>query len=314
MSEEAPKSPIEVTEVTPQPEPQTEFIGQRAPEPQEQPPAGINLDSKVTVDGQDFTVAELLESRKQVQNLSEYRDHASKLMRGEGVTMDERESSVRWIMTAEGYQPEQIEEYVNIMRDAGNPQPEPQAEAPAPQNNEQYARLEQQMAQQQQALRNQELSNLRRDLEEAVNTTVVSSSEINSLISAAKRLGGDDNANASSAALRQDLERETVAEVKRMRAAGVTVDSRTFQNAAQKAASAVSQRYRAVIGDPNLVMRAPETDSGQDALVSKKPPVTPTYEPGKDDFGTAQHKARKFAEDSLNQLASEIAQGGNSRI
>ena len=302
MSEEAPKSPIEVTEVTPQPEPQTEFIGQRAPEPQEQPPAGINLDSKVTVDGQDFTVAELLESRKQVQNLSEYRDHASKLMRGEGVTMDERESSVRWIMTAEGYQPEQIEEYVNIMRDAGNPQPEPQAEAPAPQNNEQYARLEQQMAQHQQALRNQELSNLRRDLEDAVNTTVVSSSEIN------------DNANASSAALRQDLERETVAEVKRMRAAGVTVDSRTFQNAAQKAASAVSQRYRAVIGDPNLVMRAPETDSGQDALVSKKPPVTPTYEPGKDDFGTAQHKARKFAEDSLNQLAAEIAQGGNSRI
>ncbi len=46
-------------------------------------------------------------------------------MRGEGVTMDERESSVRWIMTAEGYQPEQIEEYVNIMRDAGNPQPNP---------------------------------------------------------------------------------------------------------------------------------------------------------------------------------------------
>ena len=309
---------------TPTPEPQQA----ETPEvQQEETPANdspaINLDSKISVDGQDVSVNELLKAKQDNEFLLEYQKHASKLMRSEGVPTEEREQSVRWVMTAEGYTPEQINEYVGYMKNMGQeqqpapeqPQAEQQQQQPENQHDDTKTReMEERMAQQEHALRQQQGAQMRRNLESSVDQTMGSSNDIQSLVDAAKRLGGDDNATSSKAALRADLERETVSELKRMRASGVNVDDRSFAEAANKAAEVVANRYRAVIGDPNLVRRAPETDSGQDTFVSNKPIETPQFQKGQDTFASAQDKVRKFTEDSLNKLASEIDSGGKSRI
>lgn len=318
MTDEVPQ----VENPTPEPQ-QTE-----TPEvQQEETPANdspaINLDSKISVDGEDVSVNDLLKAKQDNEFLLEYQKHASKLMRSEGVPAEEREQSVRWVMTAEGYTPEQINEYVGYMKNMGQeqqpapeqPQAEPQQQQPENQHDDTRAReMEERMAQQEHALRQQQVAQMRRNLDSSVEQTMGSSTDIQSLVDAAKRLGGDDNASSSRAALRADLERETVSELKRMRASGVNVDDRSFAEAANKAAEVVANRYRAVIGDPNLVRRAPETDSGQDTFVSNKPIETPQFQKGKDTFITAQDKVRKFTEDSLNKLASEVDSGGKSRI
>jgi hypothetical protein len=318
MTDEVPQ----VENPTPEPQ-QTE-----TPEvQQEETPANdspaINLDSKISVDGEDVSVNDLLKAKQDNEFLLEYQKHASKLMRSEGVPAEEREQSVRWVMTAEGYTPEQINEYVGYMKNMGQeqqpapeqPQAEPQQQQPENQHDDTRAReMEERMAQQEHALRQQQVAQMRRNLDSSVEQTMGSSTDIQSLVDAAKRLGGDDNASSSRAALRADLERETVSELKRMRASGVNVDDRSFAEAANKAAEVVANRYRAVIGDPNLVRRAPETDSGQDTFVSNKPIETPEFQKGKDTFITAQDKVRKFTEDSLNKLASEVDSGGKSRI
>ena len=310
---------------TPVPEPQQTDTPEA---PQAETPASdspaINLDSKISVDGQDVSVNDLLKAKQDNEFLIEYQKHASKLMRSEGVPSDEREQSVRWVMTAEGYTPEQINEYVGYMNQMGQeqqPAPEqpqaeqPQAQQPENQHDDTKTReMEERMAQQEHALRQQQVAQMRRNLDSSVEQTMGSSTDIQSLVDAAKRLGGDDNASSSRAALRADLERETVSELKRMRASGVNVDDRSFAEAANKAAEVVANRYRAVIGDPNLVRRAPETDSGQDTFVSNKPIETPQFQKGQDTFATAQDKVRKFTEDSLNKLASEVDSGGKSRI
>ena len=318
MTDEVPQ----VENPVPEPQqPDTPEAPQAENAPTDSP--ALNLDSKISVDGQEVTVNQLLQSRKENEYLMEYQKHASKLMRADGVSAEDREQSVRWVMTAEGYNPEQIEEYVGLMSQMQQQPEQPSPEQPAaeqqqqPENQHDDTRareMEERMAQQEQALRQQQVAQMRRNLDSAVEQTMGSSEQISSLVDAAKRLGGDDNATSSRAALRADLERETVTELKRMRASGVNVDDRSFAEAANKAAEMVANRYRAVIGDPNLVRRAPETDSGQDTFVSNKPIETPEFQKGKDTFITAQDKVRKFTEDSLNKLATEIDSGGKSRI
>ena len=318
MTDEVPQ----VENPVPEPQQSSAPEAPQAETPPTDSPA-INLDSKISVDGQDVSVNDLLKAKQDNEFLTEYQRHASKLMRSEGVPSEEREQSVRWVMTAEGYTPEQINEYVGYMGQMGQeqqpapeqPQAEQQTQQPENQHDDTRAReMEERLAQQEHALRQQQVSQMRRNLDSAVEQTMGSSNDISSLVDAAKRLGGDDNATSSRAALRADLERETVTELKRMRASGVNVDDRAFAEAANKAAEMVANRYRAVIGDPNLVRRAPETDSRQDQFVSNKPIEIPEFQIGKDNFASAQSKVRTFTEDSLNKLASEIDSGGKSRI
>lgn len=283
--------------------------------PTETPSPTLDLDQTIQVNGEQVSIQDLLAARQRATELEEYRKHASEIMRGEG-GMASKEESTRYIMTKEGYTPDQIEEYVQAskqyeqqMQQPTDPQPQAQEPTPA---DDRVASLEQRLSHTEQLATQQKLDAMKATLKAGVDQAAASQ-PIRTILEASKRINGDKDLAQTELMLKQDIERETLALLKRERAATGKIADDSFARAATQAAESVSTRYRAVIGDPNTLGRAPETGTGPDLLYQKQPVEDPKYVAGENP-GQVYDKARNFAEQSLLNIAADVSSGGETKL
>ena len=284
-----------------------------APEPQASAPAPtpeINLDSKITFDGQEVSISALIEQNREVGRLREYRENATSLMQGETIPVERREKAMRYLLSQEGYAPDQIDEYIQASR--GVPMEQP-AQDPQPQQHEMSAeeKLRISEIENRQAQLNVEM--MKRDLDASIERTMESNPRIKSLIGKSKELVGDEGLDARVEAIRDEVRRATMDSMRNRKSRGERFDNSWFIQETDKAADAVFERIRSVIGDPDKIQRAPETASDADSFVNKPPVAEPTFEKG-DNMGTATTKSHDWTTDTLARLAEDVSQGGESRL
>ncbi len=289
----------------------TDYTPTEETAPAESP--SLNLDQTIQVNGEQVSVQDLLAAREKANELEEYRRHASHIMRSEG-GFAEKEESTRYIMSQEGYSPDQIEEYIQAskqyetqVQQSNQPQQNSQ-----PQPDDRVTQLEQRLGQAEEQAAKQKLEQMRGQLKSGVDQ-VAASEPIQQILEASKRINGDTDVEKTATLLKQDIERETLTLLKRERAAKGSISDDSFAKAAQQAAESVSNRYRAVIGDPNSLGRAPQTGMTPDLLYQKKPVEDPKYTAGENP-GQVYDKARNFAEQSLLNIAADLSSGGESKL
>jgi hypothetical protein len=307
MSEEV-TTPTEATpEPTPQEAPQTEAPQAEAPK-EEAAPKGPSTE-------------EFENQAKELELLREYRRAAGNLMKAQDAEMtEEKESDMRFVMAYEGFDDHQINEQINNMKQAQQNQgvvpyegtPEQNAQ-PQPQNDPRVEDVERRMAQVEERERTMRLEQLQNKLNAAV-SQVQTGGEIDKISSSFKRIHGDEGHDERMNVIGEDIHREMVSHLRKIRSAGGSVTDDAIRQASESAAETVAKRYRTVIGDPNKLGRAPETASGQTQFYQKKPIDVPSFQPGKDSAGSVYDKARKFAEDTLLDIAADTSAGGNTKL
>ena len=295
-----------------------ENIESQVPEPQatEAPapaPAEVNLDSKITFDGKEVSVSELIEQNREVDRLREYRENATALMQGDNVPTEKREQAMRYLLAQEGYASSQIEEYIQATREASMPPQENQIpENPQqPQQMSQEDRLRMAELESRQARLNVEM--MKRDLDTAVENTMAHNPRIRALVNKSKELNGDEGADSRIDSIREEVRRATMDQMRQRKSSGERFDNTWFNQETEKAADAVYERIRSVIGDPDKIQRAPETASDADSFVNTPPVAAPNFEKG-DNMGSAQTKSHDWTVDALSRLAQDASDGGETKL
>lgn len=277
----------------------------------EQSPASINLDSKITFEGKEVSVGDLIKENQRISGLEEYQQNARTLMAGEQSSLDQRESAMRYLLSKEGYSPDQIETHIQTARGMmDTPETPQESPAPGPQPNPQDEARIRQMEDQQNRMN---VDMLRRDLDTAVQGVMGSNDKIKTLIEKSKQLAGDEGLEGRISNIRDEVKRATMDNLRARKSRGERFDNSWFNQETNKAADAVYERIRSVIGDPDKIQRAPETASDADSFVNKPPVAEPTFEKG-DNPGTALNKSHDWTVDTLSRLADDVSQGGESRL
>tara|TARA_R100000664_G_C2744931_1_gene132846 strand:+ start:664 stop:1590 length:927 start_codon:yes stop_codon:yes gene_type:complete len=281
----------------------------------------VDINSTVRVGDTEVPISELVSGYQKVAGLEKYKENASRLVRGGAMSPDERIASMKYILETEGYTPAQIEAQVRASQEVYDeayddegyeePMPEPN-EAPAPPPNiDQEARAEIDRVRHQ---NNQMMvENLKRDLNESMTKTMGSNANIRTLLDKSKQLAGEEGFDERAANIRSEVQRIAMEGMRTRRNRGESFDKSWFDQETTKAADAVYQRIRSVIGDPDKIQRAPETASDLEQFISKPPVAAPTFEKG-DNMGSATDKARDFTVDTLSRIANDLSAGGESRI
>tara|TARA_Y100001963_G_scaffold150565_1_gene231887 strand:- start:7662 stop:8582 length:921 start_codon:yes stop_codon:yes gene_type:complete len=287
---------------------------QEAPEAAPAAP-NLNLDATVQVDGTEVTVGQLIDVAKQAAGVHEYNQHASKLMQQNASDQD-KETAVRYLMSAEGYQPDQIDEYVASLKNeqvqVETPTQETmeQPQMPDPLSNENKQRLE--SLEQNQRRMNADF--LRQNLNETIDRVMESNPKIRTLLDKGQEMNPESNVDERRSSLRSQIERTLMDNVRTRKGRGENFNLSWFSDEASKAADNIYNRISTVIGDPNKIGRAPETASGVESFFANKKPVeAPEFQPG-DNLGNADSKAREYNVDTLGRLAQDLSTGDGSKL
>jgi len=310
-----------------QEQPTQETAAAPTPETQEQatPTPSMDLNSTVEVNGKQVPVSELISQAGQVDELKSFRSAASALMKGDTLPPVERENAMRHLLSAEGYSPAQIENYIVDSRELYEPSgeeryeermdyPENEAQAPAPApapNVDEGAR--QQLEDMQRQNNQMQVDMLKTNLTNAMDKTMASNASIHTLMGKSKELAGEEGYASRVQGIKDEVQRIALDSMRQRRSRGEKFDKAWFDEETNKAADTVYQRIRSVIGDPDKIQRAPETASDAERFISKPPVATPQYEAG-DNMGTVTDKSHDFTVDALSRLSADLGLGGDSKI
>lgn len=286
-----------------------------------------SIDQEITLsDGTTLPLHEILRRAEAADGLAAYKEHAGALLRGQEDPVA-REASVRHVMSEEGYTPEQIEDYVMQLREESN-QPtggsqgmEPGMEAPTPsgvfgENDFQspqpsYDDLRRRVDEMEGRQNQTNVEQMRVRLDQEVSKTLDGHHGLRILLEKSQVLNGEGDEARKYIA--EELERQTMDFLRVRKARGEAFNPGWFAEESAKAAEAVFKKYRSVIGDPDKLQRAPETESGQESLLRKPPLPPPTYERG-DGRAGADEKAHDYTVDVLSRLAMGLEGGGDSKV
>ena len=185
-----------------------------------------------------------------------------------------------------------------------------------PMENNNYEQLIAQQQEEIQRLRmNQErlsTDQLKDKLTESIDQVYSSNPKLKSLLTAMNRLGGEDADGSKAAVIKREIEKEAMNLLNHRKNQGGKFDFSWFNEETNKAAEAVVNKFRTVIGDPDQIMKAPETATEQSVLLSSKPVETPSYQKG-DTMSHADTKLNNWTNDVLNRLVQEDSAGGKSK-
>ena len=308
-----------------QEQPTQEMAAAPTPETQEQPVAtpSVDLNATVEVNGKQVPVSELITQASQVDELKSFRSAASALMKGDTLPTEERENAMRHLLSAEGYSPAQIENYIADSREYYEPageeryeetmdRPENQAHAPAPTPNvDEGAR--QQLEEMQRQNNQMQVDMLKTNLANAMDKTMASNPSIHTLMGKSKELAGEEGYESRVQGIKEEVQRIALDSMRQRRSRGEKFDKSWFDEETNKAADTVYQRIRSVIGDPDKIQRAPETASDAERFISKPPMAKPQYEMG-DNMGTVSDKSHDYTVDALSRLSADLGLGGENKI
>lgn len=281
------------------------------PDPESNPTSTPVLDLAQTVslsDGRRVTLGDLLKVQEEVESLREYRDLARKIVTNDGTIDEDYEIAARHIMYDAGFEPDQIDEWVEAQKQAargGGVVPFEDEEYMSD-TNRQQAPTDDGLRREIEALK-AELREVRsraegtdvRTLEQALSEKVsgaVSSEELARVLDRINDLGGDPEARKKFA--QDEIRRITLENIKRRRSSGAQFNPQWFDEETQKAAKEVADKFRTVIGDPDKLRRAPETDAGQDWLIPRGPVKDPDL-PKNADISQRISEAQRFGTEKL---------------
>jgi hypothetical protein len=253
---------------TPTPETPPSPAPTPSPEPTPEGVRELGTEERVKVAGTELTGAELASRLSEVEEGRKYREHARRLMTAdESLPWPQREESMRFIMASEGWDADSIDQYISASREyAEDPKmqtpSDPTAQPPpAPQGSggDNQAEWEGRMAAMEQRVNQYELEDMRRGLDQAVAGQLDSHEKIRVLLNKMKDLQGSEGLDQGRKNLQADIERQTLDLMRHRKAKGERFEARWFAEEASRAADAVFERFRSVIGDPDKIQRAPDT-------------------------------------------------------
>lgn len=300
----------------------------------------MDLDPQTTItleDGTEITVADLIQSHKDLKDAIEINDTLQKDLEEVGtlfqadVPQDRKETAVRNVLINLGYEDEQIDQYIQATRariqesqpaDEGDTEDEiEEIEIPdeAFQDteisggdeedtmaDEQAEELRAQIEAQRAELHKMRVRELRETLNSNLERVLKTNPELQKLLETSRSLRGDEGVKQAEQALRSQLERQALERMQARRAASGTFEDAWMAEEVDKATEPVLGTFRSVIGDIDKLGRSSETVTGLDAqeILRSKPAPDPEYKPGAT-ISDIESQVKSFASDTIKRaLAS----------
>lgn len=272
-------------------------------------PAPLNLDQKIQVGGQEYSLQELAESRQQLEAMEAYASGLESFREATGRLMNpETDSAVkkrdaRQILLDMNYSPEQVDEWVKVYDEAEQapmteeqPSTPPVAEDPRTNElNQQVLKMRAQMLQQ--------------NLENSLSTSIESDSDGKVLLEWMQNNREGADLTEAKNSLAEKVKAQTLENLRNRRNHAGSFDDSWVGEEVKKAANKVAKDMLTVIGDPSKIGRVPET-AGQTETLHRKDPVKVPDTKGKT-FGEVEAQLRDWTSDQLLRSLSDT--GGESK-
>ena len=278
----------------------------------------INLDRTVRVGGEDIPVSELVQAREDLEfmrndysKLVQFRDATSKVMR-QDIDPGVKEQAAREVLTGMGYKGDQIDEYVSEWMQSQ--QQEQQGNQGMSNNNSAEDSSAEQVAnaiikaQNQAEQTSQEMNRMRAEqLNSRMNAQIMMGLDYNkeatTMLNKLEEINGKEASSSAKAAFERDIREQSLNNLRARRSAAGTFEEAWVSEETARATDQVLAKYRSVIGDPNKLGRAPETDSSVNAIFSRPAVQAPRWKPGTRP-GDTETALDAYNKDALTRLAA----------
>ena len=278
----------------------------------------INLDRTVRVGGEDIPVSELVKAREDLEfmrndysKLVQFRDATSKVMRPD-IDPGVKEQAARELLVGMGYKGDDVDNYVSEWMESQNQEQGTTRMSKNEDNNDETSAEEVAnailQAQQQSEQTSQELNRMKAEqLNSRMNTQIMMGLDYNkdaiTMLSKLEEINGKEASFAAKMAFERDIREQSLNNLRARRSAAGTFEEAWVSEETAKATDQVLAKYRSVIGDPNKLGRAPETDSSTNAIFSRPALQAPRWKPGTRP-GDTETALDAYNKDALSRLAA----------
>ena len=288
----------------------------------------VDMDAKVRAGGEEIPVSELLKAKQDLEYLQQdysklvaFRDATTKVMRPD-VDPSVKEQAARQLLVDMGYRGEEVDQYVQDWMnnqqgetvtdetdDVGGDEDDGSAEAVA--NAILAAQHEAQRAQEElQRMKAEQLNN-------KLNAQVMMGLELNqgarTMLGKLEEINGKDALSAARSAIERDIRQQTLDNLRARRTAAGVFEEAWINEESARATEQVLAKYRSVIGDPNRIGRAPETDSGAGSIFNRPAIQAPRWKPGVT-TGDMESALDAYNKDALSRLAAGLDSGSDGKV
>ena len=284
-----------------------------------------NMNAVIDIDGERFTVAELVDTiRKagnvvsEIDDLRAFQDATNRFIRRDGEQHEIADAASK-MLAGVGYTDQEIKEYVrdwtrsqNETQDDGeetaeNAEEDTQEEPEMTQQNDpRYERLERETKQ-------MRLRMMQEEMKKGVISAIDDNGEIAKMLMGLDKSRGREHATGAYQAIQDQVRKATLDRLyDRRDKTGGNFSEDWIQEEAAKAAEEVARSYATVIGDLDSLGRTPETVSEMDTIASKPPVPAPEFKKGMD-RSTVDTAVREFNTDALSRIALDISAGGETK-
>lgn len=291
----------------------------------------IDPTTKITLeDGTELSVADLIQSHKDLKDALEINDTLQKDLEEVGVLFqadtpqERKESAVKNVLLNLGYEDDQIAQYLEATRQRMQTKPEPdeveEIELPdlpdenddiedssggSPEDDMSDERaniLQQELEAQRAELTRMRVKQLRDNLNSHLDRVLDGNKDFQKLLETSRSLRGDEGVAQAKQTLRTQLEQRALERMQARRSQAGTFEDAWMSEEVDKAAEPVLGTFRSVIGDIDKLGRSSETVSGFDAeeILRSKPAPDPEWKPGAT-ISDLESQVKSFASDTIKR-------------
>lgn len=305
----------------------------------------IDPTTKITLeDGTEVSVADLIQSHRDLKDALEINDTLQKDLEEVGVLFqadtpqERKESAVKNVLLNLGYEDDQIAQYLEATRQRMQTKPEPdeveeieEIELPdlpdenddiedssggSPEDDMSDERaniLQQELEAQRAELTRMRVKQLRDNLNSHLDRVLEGNKDFQKLLETSRSLRGDEGVAQAKQTLRTQLEQRALERMQARRSQAGTFEDAWMSEEVDKAAEPVLGTFRSVIGDIDKLGRSSETVSGFDAeeILRSKPAPDPEWKPGAT-ISDLESQVKSFASDTIKRAMA--ASPGESAI
>ena len=280
----------------------------------------------MSVGGQNYTFEQL---QQRAEHLENYQRATSAIM-NPNTDPSTKEQAARYVLSSSGYTPDQVEEYVSsyisgntdgdddtteddYMNTDETPDKDTEDDGNARAVADAILQAQNQADNSSQQLVEMRARMIGERLDGTIRLALDQHPDVSVFLKRLSEMNGSEGEQSARQVIGHELRQATMDALKRRKTLAGSFDESWIPEETNKAAQAVLQKYRSVIGDVNLLGRAPETVSGSEASFSHKKPVgSPSYKKGMD-IASAEASINDWATDALARAALDLDGGGPNK-
>lgn len=296
----------------------------------------MDKSTKITLeDGTEISLAELIQSHKDLGEALEINDTLQKDLEEVGVLFqadtpaERKETAVRNVLQNLGYEDEQISQYLGATRQTEDqPEEDEIEEVELPDfpdeeetsggdqeesmsnnqnmNDEMTRAIQAQVESQRAEIQKMRVRELRQSLDLQLDRVLKTNPEFQKLLETSRTLRGEEGVKQAEQSLRAQLEQKALDRMQTRRAAAGTFEDAWMSEEVEKAVEPIVSTFRSVIGDIDKLGRSSETVTGLDAqeILRSKPVPAPEYKPGSS-ISDLESDVKSFAADTIKRALVE---------